>query len=142
MIHWDLNRNEGVEILGLFAQAQTRIARNVYPNRPLHTARLCSGPTNLQGRLRYHLDNTFRHDPELRIILFRAMALTMREKPEPLMPLVFTESQTQTVRWEPLTTWRNWKGKLRGTSQKLSHHSVDNRYPAGRDRVTDDLWDR
>ena len=59
--------------------------------------------------------NTFSYyDPELRIILFRAMAWTMREKPEPLMPLVFYGITNSDGMVGTTDDMRNWKGKLRG----------------------------
>lgn len=57
--------------------------------------------------------NTFSYyDPEFRLILFRAMAWALGEKPDPFMPLV-SSGITQNGKVGTTNTMRHWKGKKR-----------------------------
>ena len=63
--------------------------------------------------------NTFSYyDPELRIVLFRAMAWAMRESPSPLMPLVFEGITNDEGMVGTTNDMRDWKGKLRAPPEK------------------------
>lgn len=117
--YWDLNRKDGVEILGSVRTGPDKNSTERVPKSMLSdTASPMfwtyeSGKGRVFGTTLGH--NTFSYyDPELRIILFRAMAWTMREKPEPLMPLVFHGITNSDGMVGTTDDMRNWKGKLRG----------------------------
>ena len=58
--------------------------------------------------------NTFTYyDPEFRIVLFRAMAWAMKEKPAPFMPLVFEGITNDKGMVGTVDDMRDWQGKLR-----------------------------
>ena len=118
--YWDLNRNDGVEILGSVRTGPDKNSTERVPKSMLSAKqpRPCSGPTKLAKDVSsvppWDITLSVSYDPELRIILFRAMASTMREKPEPLMPLVFHGITNSDGMVGTTDDMRNWKGKLRG----------------------------
>jgi len=63
--------------------------------------------------------NTFSYyDPELRIVLLRALAWTIKEKPDPFMPLVYDGITDDKDRVGTTDDMRNWKDKLRERPQE------------------------
>lgn len=122
--YWKLNKKEeGVEILGTVRTGPPRQSRG-----PLAAAKLSKvaspmfwtmamGKGRVFGTTTGH--NTFSYyDPEFRIILFRAMAWTLREKPGPFMPLVFEGITNEQGMVGTTDNMRNWKGKLRKPREK------------------------
>ena len=64
--------------------------------------------------------NTFTYyDPLFRIILFRAMAWVINEKPDPFMPLVFDGITNDEDMVGTTDTMRNWKGKRRKSTAQI-----------------------
>ncbi|MEM9110285.1 MAG: sulfatase-like hydrolase/transferase [Planctomycetota bacterium] len=62
--------------------------------------------------------NTFTYfDPEFRIVIFRAMAWAVREKPDPFMPLVFEGITREDGTVGTTDDMRDWEGKLRGPEE-------------------------
>ena len=53
------------------------------------------------------------YDPEFRIILFRALAWVLDEKPDPFMPLVFEGITDKNGMVGTKDVMRHWKGKKR-----------------------------
>ena len=86
--YWDLNRKDGVEILGSVRTGPDKNSTERVPKSMLSATASPmfwtyeSGQGRVFGTTLGH--NTFSYyDPELRIILFRAMAWTMRENRNP-----------------------------------------------------------
>ena len=120
--YWDLNEVDGVEVLG-----SVRTGPDKNSIAPVAQSKLSENPSPMfwtfqpgQGRVFGTTlgHNTFSYyDPELRIILFRAMAWAMREKPEPFMPLVFDGITSSTGMVGTRDSMRNWEGKQRGPTE-------------------------
>ena len=117
--YWRLKRVEGVKILGKVRTGPPRGSRGPLPAEKLSEEyspmfwTLESGAGRIFGTTTGH--NTFTYyDPEFRIILFRAMAWALREKPDPFMPLVFEGITRDDGTVGTTDTMRGWKGKLRG----------------------------
>ncbi|MFT5130816.1 MAG: acyl-CoA thioesterase-1 [Rhodothermales bacterium] len=116
--YWDLNQLEVIEILGKVrtgppSQSHGPVAESALS--PLASPvfwTLEIGKGRVFGTTTGH--NTFSYyDPELRIVLFRAMAWAMREKPDPFMPLVFDGITNSDGLVGTIDDMRNWAGKLR-----------------------------
>lgn len=116
--YWNLNRLDGVEVLGSVRTGppnassgplpETRLSKTTSP--VFWTIKLGKG--RVFGTTLGH--NTFSYyDPEFRIVLFRAMAWSIKESPDPFMPLVcdgITNNQKLVGTTDDM---RDWKGKLR-----------------------------
>ena len=121
--YWNLIEHKDVKILGTVRTGPAGRSRGPLPEEKLSKERspmfwtLESGKGRVFGTTTGH--NTFTYyDPEFRIVLFRAIAWTMNEKPDPFMPLVY-EGITNSERMVGTTdTMRDWKGKLRRPSGK------------------------
>lgn len=120
--YWDLNQVDGVEVLGSVRTGPDK--NSLAPVTPSQLSETYSpmfwtfqpGNGRVFGTTLGH--NTFSYyDPELRIILFRAMAWAMREKPEPFMPLVFDGITSSTGMVGTRDSMRNWEGKQRGPTE-------------------------
>jgi type 1 glutamine amidotransferase len=121
--YWDLNRVEGTKILGTGHTGPPRNSRS-----PLAAAKLSKAVSPMfwtleQGKGRVFGTtlghNTFSYyDPELRIVLFRAMAWAVREKADPFMPLVYEGITNDKGMVGTVYDMRNWKGKLRQPPKK------------------------
>jgi type 1 glutamine amidotransferase len=116
--YWDLNKIEGVQVIGSVRTGPPNSSAARVPASMLSTEpspmfwTLESGKGRVFGTTLGH--NTFSYyDPELRIVLFRAMAWAMREAPGPLMPLVFEGITNAAGLVGTTDDMRNWKGKLR-----------------------------
>lgn len=116
--YWNLHRLEEVEILGTVRTGPPRGSRGPVPPEQLSKEAspmfwtLESGKGRVFGTTTGH--NTFTYyDPEFRIVLFRAMAWVLRERPDPFMPLVFDGITTEDGKVGTIDDMRGWKGKLR-----------------------------
>ena len=117
--YWDLYQEESVEILG-----SVRTGPDENSEGPLSPELLSEkespvfwtyelGQGKVFGTTTGHHTFTY-YDPEFRIILFRAMAWVLDEKPDPFMPLVF-EGITDKEwygRYQRMSC-AHWKGKKR-----------------------------
>ena len=116
--YWDMNKIAGVEVLG-----SVRTGPPKHSSGPIAEAQLSKelapvfwtldqGKGRVFGTATGH--NTFTYyDPEFRIVLFRAMAWVLREKPGPFMPLVFDGITDENGMVGTQANFRDWKGKLR-----------------------------
>ena len=116
--YWDLYEEEGIEILGT-----VRTGPDEDSDGPVSEELLSEeespvfwtyelGQGKVFGTTTAHHTFTF-YDPEFRIILFRAMAWAVNEKPDPFMPLVF-EGITNDKGMVGITEdLRYWEGKIR-----------------------------
>ena len=116
--YWDLFMEPDVEILG-----SVRIGPDEDSDGPVPEDQLSEEPSpmfwtyqlgegKVFGTTTGHHTFTY-YDPEFRIVLFRAMAWVLGEKPDPFMPLVFdgiTNDQDMVGITEDL---RGWEGKIR-----------------------------
>ena len=116
--YWDLNQVEGVKVIGSVRtgppnSSATRVPASRLSRTPSPMFwTLESGKGRVFGTTLGH--NTFSYyDPELRIVLFRAMAWAMHETPGPLMPLVFDGITNAEGMVGTTDDMRDWKGKLR-----------------------------
>jgi len=117
--YWDLIRKEeGVDVLGTVRTGPPGDSPGPVPASNLSKVAspvfwtMESGKGRVFGTSMGH--NTFSYyDPELRIILFRAMAWAVREKQDPFMPLVFDGITNDKDMVGTTDEMRNWKGKLR-----------------------------
>jgi hypothetical protein len=116
--YWKLNQIDGVEVLGSVRTGPPRRSRGpVPPSRLSNEASpvfwtLKMGQGRVFGTTLGH--NTFSYyDPELRIVLFRAMAWTIKEKPDPFMPLVFEGITNDEGSVGTTDDMPDWTGKLR-----------------------------
>lgn len=92
--YWDLNRRDDINVLG-----EVKAGPPTDSHGPLDRARLSADASPVFWTLESQKGRVFgtttgHHtftyfDPRFRIILFRAIAWAMREKPDPFMPLVF-----------------------------------------------------
>ncbi|MBT6846800.1 MAG: ThuA domain-containing protein [Planctomycetaceae bacterium] len=121
--YWDLNKVDGVQVIGSVRTGPPNSSASRVPSSMLSTKpspmfwTLESGKGRVFGTTLGH--NTFSYyDPELRIVLFRAMAWAMREAPGPLMPLVFDGITSAEGMVGTTDDMRNWKGKLRAPPEK------------------------
>ena len=116
--YWHLNQLDTVKILG---RVRTGPPRN--SNAPVPADRLSkdtspmfwtleSGAGRVFGTTTGHHTFTY-YDPEFRIVLFRAIAWALKEKPDPFLPLVFAGITTPENTVGTTDTMRDWKGKLR-----------------------------
>ena len=120
--YWDLNKVDGVQVIGSVRTGPPNSSAARVPAAMLSTKpspmfwTLESGKGRVFGTTLGH--NTFSYyDPELRIVLFRAMAWAMREVPGPLMPLVFDGITNAEGMVGTTDDMRNWRGKLRAPPQ-------------------------
>ena len=116
--YWRLNAIDGVKILGKVRTGSAGSSRGPLPAGKLSAGAspmfwtLESGEGRVFGTTTGH--NTFTYyDPEFRIVLLRAMAWTMRENPDPFMPLVFEGITDAAGMVGTSDVMRGWKGKLR-----------------------------
>ncbi|OUT56220.1 MAG: hypothetical protein CBB71_18255 [Rhodopirellula sp. TMED11] len=116
--YWDLHRMDGVNVLGTVRTGPPKRSSARVPESMLSKSRspmfwtLESGAGRVFGTTLGH--NTFSYyDPELRIVLFRAMAWAMKESADPLMPLVCEGITNQQNRVGTTDDMRDWKGKRR-----------------------------
>ena len=116
--YWDLNQVDGVQVIGSVRTGPPNSSAARVPVAMLSTKpspmfwTLESGKGRVFGTTLGH--NTFSYyDPELRIVLFRAMAWAMREASGPLMPLVFDGITSAEGMVGTTDDMRNWTGKLR-----------------------------
>lgn len=121
--YWNLNKIEGVEVLGTVRTGPPRHSRGPIPEERLSKESspmfwtLELGKGRVFGTTTGH--NTFTYyDPEFRIVLFRSMAWALREKPDPFLPLVFEGITDENGMVGTQDNMRNWKGKLRRAPKK------------------------
>jgi type 1 glutamine amidotransferase len=121
--YWDLNKIDGVQVIGSVRTGPPNRSASRVPAAQLSTKpspmfwTLESGKGRVFGTTLGH--NTFSYyDPELRIVLFRAMAWAMRGSPAPLMPLVFEGITNDEGMVGTTDDMRDWKGKLRAPPDK------------------------
>ena len=121
--YWDLNQIDGVRVIGSVRtgppkQSAARVPASILSAEPSPMFwTLQSGNGRVFGTTLGH--NTFSYyDPELRIVLFRAMAWAMQEAPDPLMPLVFEGITNEEGMVGTTDDMRDWKGKLRAPPEK------------------------
>lgn len=118
--YWDLHEKaEGVSVL-----ARVKVGPPEHSRAPLAFNQLSQREwpvawTHTMGKGRVFATstghNTFSYyDPELRIVLFRAMAWAIREHADPFMPLVFDGITNGEGKVGTTDAMRNWKGKRRG----------------------------
>ncbi|MGK0189665.1 MAG: type 1 glutamine amidotransferase [Verrucomicrobiales bacterium] len=117
--YWHLNQVEGVKILGTVRTGPPRSSRGLLPTEMLSKEpspmfwTLKSGNGRVFGTTTGH--NTFTYyDPEFRIVVFRAIAWALKEKPDPFMPLVFDGITDAVGNVGTTDMMRDWVGKLRG----------------------------
>ncbi len=120
--YWDLNKIDGVQVIGSVRtgppnHSATRVPVSLLSTKPSPIFwTVQSGKGRVFGTTLGH--NTFSYyDPELRIVLFRAMAWSMREASGPLMPLVFKGITNDEGMVGTTDDMRDWKGKLRAPPQ-------------------------
>lgn len=92
--YWQLNREDNIEVLGEVRTGPAKHSRGPVDESKLSTEKSPVFWTHTLGKGRVFGTttghNTFTYfDGEFRVVLFRAMAWAMREKPDPFMPLVF-----------------------------------------------------
>jgi type 1 glutamine amidotransferase len=116
--YWDLNQIDGVNVIGSVRtgppkRSAARVPASMLSAEPSPMFwTLESGKGRVFGTTLGH--NTFSYyDPELRIVLFRAMTWAMQEAPDPLMPLVFEGITNDKGMVGTTDDMRDWKGKLR-----------------------------
>ena len=121
--YWDLNQLDEVEVLGTVRTGPPHGSRG--PISENHLSKDSSpmfwtleiGKGRVFGTTTGH--NTFTYyDPEFRIVLFRAMAWVLREKPDPFLPLVFEGITDEKGMVGTTDDMRAWKGKLRRPPKK------------------------
>lgn len=115
--YWDLFREKSVEILGSVRTGPDGGSEGPIPQNQLSEDESPIFWTYKIGKGRVFGTTTGHHtftyyDPEFRIILFRAMAWAVDERPDALMPLVF-EGITKDGMVGIEEDLRGWKGKLR-----------------------------
>lgn len=117
--YWDLHQLDGINVLGTVRTGPDKRSAAPVPEAMLSKSRspmfwtLESGEGRVFGTTLGH--NTFSYyDPELRIVLFRAMAWAMKESADPLMPLVCEGITDEQGMVGTTNDMRNWKGKRRG----------------------------
>ncbi|MEM6504092.1 MAG: sulfatase-like hydrolase/transferase [Planctomycetota bacterium] len=117
--YWKLNQMDGVRILGDARSGPPRNSRE-----PVDISKLSKekypvfwayekSKGRVFGTTTGHHTFTF-FEPEFRIILFRAVAWVMHEKPDPFMPLVYEGITCANGMVGTIDDMRNWEGKLRG----------------------------
>ncbi|MEM9346465.1 MAG: sulfatase-like hydrolase/transferase [Planctomycetota bacterium] len=121
--YWDLNQVDGVQVLGNARSGPPRNSREPVDASKLSKEKYPVFWTYEKGKGRVFGTTTGHHtftffDPEFRIILFRAVAWAMREKPDPFMPLVYTGITHADGTVGTTDDMRNWEGKLRGPEQE------------------------
>jgi len=121
--YWKLNQLENVSILGTVRTGPPKHSPGPLPESKLSQEKspmfwtLELGKGRVFGTTLGH--NTFSYyDPELRIVLFRAMAWAMLEKPDPFMPLVFSGIATDEDMVGTTDDMRDWRGKSRAPPKK------------------------
>lgn len=121
--YWGLNQLDEVEVLGTVRTGPPHGSRG--PISEDHLSKDSSpmfwtleiGKGRVFGTTTGH--NTFTYyDPEFRIVLFRAMAWVLREKPDPFLPLVFEGITDEKGMVGTSDDMRAWKGKLRRPPKK------------------------
>ncbi len=116
--YWQLNRRNDIEVLGRVRTGPPGRSKGPLPGSRLSKEAspvfwtLEAGNGRVFGTTLGH--NTFSYyDPELRIIILRAMAWAVKEIPDPFMPLV-TDGITNRAGMVGTTdSMRNWQDKLR-----------------------------
>lgn len=123
--YWNLQRSEGIDVLGSARTGPPHDSKGPIPAAKLSAEAspvfwtLKQGKGRVFGTTLGH--NTFSYyDPELRIILFRAMAWTMQETPDPFMPLVTAGITSEQGLVGTTQNMRDWKGKRRGPPESIS----------------------
>lgn len=116
--YWDLFQRKAVKILGT-----VRTGENGNSETPMDKSLLSKKESPIfwtyeYGKGRIFGTTTGHHtftyfDPEFRIILFRAMAWTVREKPDPFMHLVFEGITDELDMVGTTEVMRYWEGKRR-----------------------------
>ncbi len=121
--YWDLNRIDGIDVLGTVRTGPPHGSRGPIPESRLSVApspmfwTLEMGQGRVFGTTTGH--NTFTYyDPEFRIVLFRALGWVLREKPDPFLPLVFEGITNEKGMVGTVDDMRDWKGKLREPPKK------------------------
>ena len=121
--YWKLNQAEKVDILGTVHTGPPNGSRGPQQKEQLSKEpspvfwTLKNGKGRVFGTTTGH--NTFSYyDPEFRIVIFRAMAWVMNEKPDPFLPLVYDGITSEKKMVGTVYDMRNWKGKLREPPQK------------------------
>jgi type 1 glutamine amidotransferase len=121
--YWKLNKADEAKILGSVHTGPPRSSRGPLPAERLSKETspmfwtLEIGKGRVFGTTTGH--NTFSYyDAEFRIVLFRAMAWVIKEKPDPFMPLVFDGITNAKQMVGTTDNKRNWKGKLRKAPKK------------------------
>jgi type 1 glutamine amidotransferase len=115
--YWNLFQEEGTEILGSVRTGPTENSDGPVPEHQLSdeespvfwTYKIDKG--KVFGTTTGHHTFTY-YDPEFRIVLFRAMAWVVDEKPDSFMPLVF-EGITNDGKVGIKEDLRGWEGKIR-----------------------------
>ncbi len=123
--YWDLNQIAGVKVIGSVRtgppqHSAVRVPASMLSTKPSPMFwTLESGKGRVFGTTLGH--NTFSYyDPELRIVLFRAMTWAMQESPDPLMPLVFEGITNDKDMVGTTSTMRDYKNKPRHPPQKTA----------------------
>ena len=116
--YWELNQSEDVEVIG-----EVRTGPPGHSSGPVPSEQLSKEPSPVfwtlergEGRVFGTTagHNTFTyHDPEFRVVLFRAVAWVMAEDPAPFLPLVFDGIVNDEGMVGTTDDMRSWKGKLR-----------------------------
>ncbi|MEO0477384.1 MAG: sulfatase-like hydrolase/transferase, partial [Planctomycetota bacterium] len=117
--YWDLHEADGIQVLGDIRSGPTGNSRG-----PVEASKLSKeqspvfwtyekGKGRVFGTTAGHNTFTF-FEPEFRIVLFRAMAWAMREKPDPFMPLVYKGITRADGTVGTTDDMRDWEGKQRG----------------------------
>ena len=121
--YWNLNQRKDIEVLGSVRTGPSKTSRGPIPASKLSKEfspvfwTLELGQGRVFGTTLGH--NTFSYyDPELRIILFRAMAWSIKEKPDPFMNLVNDGITNASEMVGTTENMRDWKGKLRKPPKK------------------------
>lgn len=116
--YWDLNEIDDVQVIGSVRtgppqRSAARVPTSLLSQKPSPIFwTLESGNGRVFGTTLGH--NTFSfYDPELRIVLFRAMAWAMQETLDPLMPLVFEGITNDEGMVGTIDDMRSWEEKLR-----------------------------
>ncbi|MFT4547466.1 MAG: type 1 glutamine amidotransferase [Verrucomicrobiales bacterium] len=122
--YWHLNKIDGVRILGRLRTGPPGSSKARLPESRLSKETspmfwtLEKGKGRVFGTTTGH--NTFSYyDPELRIVLFRAMAWAAKVEATPFMPLVFDGITDGNGMVGTADMMRDWKGKLRKPPEGL-----------------------
>lgn len=124
--YWQLQRMDEIEVLGEVRTGPPGNSKRRVPASMLSKEKspvfwtYQPGDGRVFGTTLGH--NTFTYfDPEFRIVLFRAMAWAMREKPGPFMPLVYAGITRADGTVGTTDDMRSWEGKRRGPQEAKQH---------------------